>query len=53
MGQLLRDFPYLRKRYLNGEISLNLRMPGKNPFERRISDESSQQRTERRMVDSN
>lgn len=52
MGQLLRDFPYLRKRYLNGEISLNMGMPGENPFERRISDEASQQRTERRMADS-
>ena len=52
MGQLLRDFPYLRKRYLNGEISLNSGMPGENPFERRISKCTSQQRTGRRLADS-
>ncbi len=48
MGQLLRDFPYLRKRYLNGEISLNLGMPVENLFERRISASSSKFKTERR-----
>jgi len=48
MGQLLRDFPYLRKRYLNGEINLKLGMPGENPFERRISESSSNVRVDRR-----
>ena len=37
MGQLLRDFPYLKKRYLNGEFSLKAGMPQGNPFEKRIA----------------
>ena len=51
MGQLLRDFPYLRRRYLNGEINLNMGMPGENPFEKRISDSASLERTDRRLAD--
>jgi isopenicillin N synthase-like dioxygenase len=37
MGQLLRDFPYLKRRFLNGEISLKSGVPETNPFERRIA----------------
>jgi len=51
MGQLLRDFPYLRRRYLNGEINLNMGMPGENPFERRISDSALLERTDCRLAD--
>jgi isopenicillin N synthase-like dioxygenase len=51
MGQLLRDFPYLRRRYLNGEINLNLGMPTENPFERRISDYASQELTGRQSAE--
>ncbi|MEM7292496.1 MAG: 2OG-Fe(II) oxygenase family protein [Pseudomonadota bacterium] len=36
MGQLMRDFPYLKRRYLNGEIELKAGIPGRNPFEKRI-----------------
>jgi isopenicillin N synthase-like dioxygenase len=38
MGQLLRDFPYLKKRYRAGEIELKAGIPSANPFERRIPD---------------
>ncbi|MEM7207038.1 MAG: 2OG-Fe(II) oxygenase family protein [Pseudomonadota bacterium] len=37
MAQLMRDFPYLKKRYLDGEITLQAGAPGPNPFERKIT----------------
>jgi isopenicillin N synthase-like dioxygenase len=46
MGQLLRDFPYLKKRYENGEIDLKDGMPKKNPFEKRIVQFESQDEIE-------
>ncbi len=33
LGQLLRDFPYLRRRYERGELRLPFGIPGGNPFE--------------------
>ena len=42
MGQLLRDFPYLMKRYEDGEIDLKEGMPMGNPFEKRIVEFNSQ-----------
>jgi len=36
LSQLLRDFPYLRKRYESGLIKLSVR-PHANPFEQRIA----------------
>lgn len=38
MGQLLRDFPYLKRRYQAGEIELKSGMPSANPFENRIAE---------------
>lgn len=35
LGQLLRDFPYLRKRYERGQLRLPFAMPNGNPFELR------------------
>ena len=36
VSQMLRDFPYLLKRYQNGEIKLDSVKPTDNPFEDRI-----------------
>ncbi len=33
LGQLLRDFPYLRDRYLRGALKLPFAIPESNPFE--------------------
>ncbi len=33
LGQLLRDFPYLRKRHQRGELRLPFAIPNDNPFE--------------------
>ena len=33
LGQLLRDFPYLRKRHEHGQLRLPFAMPTGNPFE--------------------
>ena len=44
MGQLLRDFPYLKKRYNNGDFSLRAGLPRGNPFERRIAATAQKQR---------
>lgn len=33
LGQLLRDFPYLRERYRRGELRLPFGIPSGNPFE--------------------
>ncbi|MCB1739066.1 MAG: isopenicillin N synthase family oxygenase [Gammaproteobacteria bacterium] len=35
MGQLLRDFPYLRRRHERGELKLPFEIPDGNPFEQR------------------
>lgn len=35
LGQLLRDFPYLRKRHEHGQLRLPFAMPNCNPFELR------------------
>lgn len=35
LGQLLRDFPYLRKRHERGQLRLPFAMPNGNPFELR------------------
>jgi isopenicillin N synthase-like dioxygenase len=33
LGQLLRDFPYLRERHRRGELSVDFAVPEHNPFE--------------------
>jgi isopenicillin N synthase-like dioxygenase len=36
LSQMLRDFPYLRRRYEAGELTIPSLQPGPNPFETRI-----------------
>lgn len=42
ISQLLRDFPYLRKRYEAGLLQMPRVRPGPNPFENRISGQAGQ-----------
>ncbi|MDH3689562.1 MAG: isopenicillin N synthase family oxygenase [Gammaproteobacteria bacterium] len=40
LGQLLRDFPYLRKCHEAGKLDLSFEIPKLNPFEQRLSQPS-------------